>query len=97
MSGNTSPQYNRPYPSEPAVHDLPPIRYGEEIIALRLVVRRAEDGSWRGRLVFGSGDVQESLATAEIFFGAMEPDLWDSVRDLRDHHIRDLYRSLIAE
>jgi hypothetical protein len=37
------------------------------------------------------------LATAEIFFGAMEPDLWDSVRDLRDHHIRDLYRSLIAE
>ena len=67
------------------------------MIALRLVVRRAEDGSWRGRLVFGSGDVPEALATAEIFFGAMEPDLWDSVRDLRDHHIRDLYRSLIAE
>ena len=97
MSGNTSPRYNQPYPSEPAVHDLPPIRYGEEIIALRLVVRRAEDGSWRGRLVFGSGEVQEALATAEIFFGAMEPDLWDSVRDLRDHHIRDLYRSLITE
>ncbi len=97
MSGNTAPRYNRPYPSEPAVHDLTPIRYGEEIIALRLVVRRAEDGSWRGRLVFGSGEVQEALATAEIFFGAVEPDLWDSVRDLRDHHIRDLYRSLIAE
>lgn len=97
MSGNSAPKYNRSYPSEPAVHDLPPIRYEEEIIALRLVVRRAEDGSWRGRLVFGSGEVQEALATAEIFFGAMEPDLWDSVRDLRDHHIRDLYRSLIAE
>ena len=97
MSGHSVPRYNRPYPSEPAVHDLPPIRYGDEIIALRLVVRRAEDGSWSGRLVFGSGEVQEALATAEIFFGAVEPDLWDSVRDLRDHHIRDLYRSMIAE
>jgi len=97
MSGNSVPLYNRSYPSEPAVHDLPPICYGDEIIALRLVVRRAEDGSWRGRLVFGSGEVQEALATAEIFFGAVEPDLWDSVRDLRDHHVRDLYRSLIAE
>ena len=97
MSANSVPRYNRSYPGEPAVHDLPPIRYGDDIIALRLVVRRAEDGSWRGRLVFGSGEVQEALATAEIFFGAVEPDLWDSVRDLRDHHIRDLYRSLIAE
>ena len=79
------------------MHDLPAIRHGEEIIALRLVVRRAEDGSWRARLVFGSGESPEAVATAEIFFGATEPELWDSVRDLRDHHIRDLYRSLMAE
>ena len=97
MSANSVPRYSRPHPSEPATHDLPPIRYGEEIIALRLVVRRAEDGSWRGRLLFGTGDMQEAVATAEIFFGANEPDLWESVRGLRDHHIRDLYRSLIAE
>lgn len=97
MSAHSVPQYNRPHISEPVMHDLPPIRYGEDIVALRLVVRRAEDGSWRGRLLFGAGEAQEALATAEIFFGTTEPDLWDSVRDLRDHHIRDLYRSLIAE
>ena len=97
MSANSAPRYNRPHPSEPVTHDLPPIRYGEEIIAIQLVLRRAEDGSWRGRLVFGSDEGQEAVATAEIFFGTTEPDLWDSVRDLRDHHIRDLYRSLIAE
>ncbi len=79
------------------MHDLPPIRFGEDIIALRLVVRRAEDASWRGRLLFGSEDLDRAASTAEIFFGATEPDLWDSVRDLRDHHIRDLYRSLMAE
>jgi len=31
-------------------------------------------------------------ATAEIFCAESENDLWQSVRDLRDHHIRDLYR-----
>jgi hypothetical protein len=97
MSAHSVPQYHRPHSSEPVMHDLPPIRYGEDIVALRLVVRRAEDGSWRGRLLFGAGEAQEALATAEIFFGTTEPDLWDSVRGLRDHHIRDLYRSLIAE
>ena len=97
MPANSVPRYNRPHPGEPVMHDLLPIRHGEEIVALRLVVRRAEDGSWRGRLLFGSGEAPEAVATAEIFFGATEPELWDSVRDLRDHHIRDLYRSLMAE
>ncbi len=97
MPANSVPGYNRPDPDDPVMHDLAPLRYGEESVALRLVVRRAEDGSWRGRLLFGAGEVQDALATAEIFFGATEPDLWDSVRDLRDHHIRDLYRSLMAE
>ena len=97
MPANSAPRYNRHHPGEPVTHDLPPIRCGEESVALRLVVRRAEDGSWRGRLLFGSGEAQDAVATAEIFFGANEPDLWDSVRDLRDHHVRDLYRSLMAE
>ncbi len=97
MPTNSVPRYKRQQPGDPVMHDLPPIRYGEDIVALRLVVRRAEDGSWRGRLLFGSGEAQDAVATAEIFFGADEPDLWDSVRDLRDHHIRDLYRSLMAE
>ncbi len=97
MPANSVPRYSRPQPGEPVMHDLPPIRYAEEIVALRLVVRRAEDGSWRGRLLFGSGEAQDAVATAGIFFGATEPDLWDSVKDLRDHHIRDLYRSLMAE
>ncbi len=97
MPANSVPRYSRPQPGDPVLHDLPPIHYGEEIIALRLVVRRAEDGSWRGRLLFGSEEAQHAVATAEIFFGATESDLWDSVRDLRDHHIRDLYRSLTAE
>ena len=97
MSANSVPRYNRPQSGEPVMHDLPPIRYGEEMVSLRLVVRLAEDGSWRGRLLFGTGEAQDTVATAEIFFGANEPDLWDSVRDLRDHHIRDLYRSLMAD
>ena len=97
MSANPAPRYHRSYPSEPVLHDLPPLRYGESSVALRLVVRRAEDATWRARLLFGDGELDQALSTAEIFFGATEPDLWDSVRDLRDHHIRDLYRSLTAE
>ena len=34
------------------------------------------------------------VATGEFLFGGTENELWESVRDLRDHHLRDLYRSL---
>jgi hypothetical protein len=34
-------------------------------------------------------------SSAEIFCAGSEQDLWQSVRDLRDHHLRDLYRSLL--
>ena len=79
------------------MHDLPPMPLGDDSVALRLVIRRAEDSTWRGRLVFGPGEVDEAVSTAEIFCASTEPNLWESVRDLRDHHLKDLYRSLIAE
>ncbi len=90
-------RYSRADPSEPVMHDLSSIPFGDESVAVRLVVRRAEDATWRGRLLFGAGEMDQALSTAEIFFGATEPALWEAVRDLPDHHIRDLYRSLIVE
>ncbi|MEJ2239085.1 MAG: hypothetical protein P8X82_12365 [Gemmatimonadales bacterium] len=87
-------RYGTPDPAEPVVHDLPPMRYGGEQVPLRLQVRRADDGTWRAKLVFGLGELDAAPATAEIFCAESENDLWQSVRDLRDHHFRDLYRSL---
>jgi hypothetical protein len=81
--------------NDPVVHDLPPIRFDGQFIAIRLQVRRTEDGIWRGRFLFGAPDTEGERATAEIFCANSEPDLWQSVRDLRDHHLRDLYRSLL--
>lgn len=80
---------------EAVVHDLTPIRFDGQLIAIRLSVHRAEDGIWRGRILFGAEDTEHERATAEIFCAASEQDLWQSVRDLRDHHLRDLYRSLL--
>jgi len=81
--------------NEAVVHDLPPIRFDGQLIAIRLLVRRAEDGIWRGRIMYGAPDTEAERSTAEIFCAASEADLWQSVRDLRDHHLRDLYRSLL--
>lgn len=80
---------------EAVVHDLPPIRFEGQSVAIRLMIRHAEDGAWRGRIVFGLEDTEHERATAEIFCALSEQDLWLSVRDLRDHHLRDLYRSLL--
>lgn len=83
-------RYGTPNPQDPVIHDLPPLRFGADLIPVQLEVRRAEDGIWRGRLLFGeSGD-----ATAEIFCAHTETDLWEAVHGLRDHHLRDLYRSV---
>ncbi len=90
-----SVRYGQPDPSEPVVHELPPMRVGGGDVVMRLEVRRADDGSWRGRLLFGVEETGNPLATAEIFCGTTETELWDSVRDLREHHLRDLYRSLV--
>jgi len=91
-----SVRYGQPDPVEPVVHDLPSIRYAGEEVALRLAVRRAEDGVWRARLLFGTSDLTVAPATAEIFCGLSEADLWEAVRDLREHHLRDLCRSVLG-
>src|SRR5207253_9536273 len=77
------------------VHELPPIRFDGQLITIRLAVRRSEDGIWRGRVLFGQPDTDAERATAEIFCAASEADLWQAVRDPREHHFRDLYRSLL--
>lgn len=82
-------------PRDAVIHDLTPIRFDGQSIAIRLALRRAEDGIWRGRILFGAEGTEHERATAEIFCATTEQDLWQSVRDLRDHHLRDLYRSLL--
>ena len=87
-------RYGAADPSEPVIHELPPLRYGSDDIPLRLQIRRAADGTWRAKLLFGSDEVGAAPSTAEIFCAETENELWQSVRDLRDHHFRDLYRSI---
>lgn len=79
----------------PVLHELAPLRFDGHDVAVRLAVRRSDDGSWRGRIHFGAEDTEAERTTAEIFCAGSEQDLWQSVRDLRDHHLRDLYRSLL--
>ncbi|HET7791502.1 MAG TPA: hypothetical protein VFK78_11975 [Gemmatimonadales bacterium] len=76
-------------------HDLPALRFEGQDVAVRLSLRRSEDGTWRGKVLFGAPDTEAERSTAEIFCAASEQDLWQAVRDLRDHHLRDLYRSLL--
>ncbi|MEK7668084.1 MAG: hypothetical protein AAB409_05500 [Gemmatimonadota bacterium] len=87
---------NLPDPSEPVLHDLQPVRYDGVIVAVRLAVRRSEDGIWRGRLQFVPAGGDPERSTAEIFCATSEQDLWQAVRDLREHHLRDLFRSLVT-
>ena len=87
-------RYGIPNPADPTVHDLPPVRFGAALVGVQVEMRRAEDATWRGRLLFASPNAPAPLGTGEILCGASENELWESVRDLRDHHLRDLYRSL---
>jgi hypothetical protein len=88
-------RYQAALAQDAVVHDLPPIRFDGQPIDIRLSVRRTEDGIWRGRVLFGAEGTEAERSTAEIFCATSEQDLWQSVRDLRDHHLRDLYRSLL--
>jgi hypothetical protein len=80
---------------EPALYDLDAIRLDGRAVSISLSVRLAEDGVWRGRLEFNEPESSCQRATAEIFCGASEEELWQSVRALGEHHLRDLYRSLV--
>ena len=82
-------------PREPVSHLLDPLRVGDAEIAVSLTVRLAEDGAWRGRLSFMDAREPNSIRdTAEIFCAQSEDELWSGVQRLREHHFRDLYRSL---
>jgi hypothetical protein len=87
-------RFGAPSPAEPVVHELPPFKVGALEVPVRLAAWRSEDGSWRGRLLFGPADRVDPPSTADILCAATENDLWQSVRDLREHHLRDLYRSI---
>lgn len=93
----TPVRYGAPDPSEPSIHELPPLRYEGQLIPVRVSVRRSEDGIWRGRLLFGADETGSVPATAEIFCAGTEQDLWESVQGLREHHLRDLYRSIARD
>lgn len=79
---------------EPVLLDLPTLTYAGQSIAVRLVLRLDEQRIWRGKLQFQAEGVDVPRETFEIFCGAREQDLWESVQSLREHHFRDLYRSL---
>src|SRR2546425_13018422 len=89
-------RYSSPDPAEAVVHNLPPIRFDGQLIAVRLAVRRSEDSVWRGRLLFGAPDTEAGRAPAGVFCAASEPGLWQAGRGLRDHPLRGLYRSLLG-
>jgi hypothetical protein len=82
-----------PVARERVLHELPPLRLTDQQITLHLSVRRDDDGDWRARLLFVEPDAR-TRETAEIFRGASEAELWQSVRSLHDHHLRALYLSL---
>lgn len=82
-------------PREPTQYPLSPLRLFGQTIRLSLIMWRDDDGAWRGRLRFVDDEnTQRERRTAEIFCGASEDELWMAVRQLRDHHLRDLYQSL---
>jgi hypothetical protein len=78
---------------DPVVHELPPLRLSDQLIAIHLKVRREDDGTWRARLRFIDPELV-ARETAEIFCADSEPQLWESVRTLPQHHLRALYLSL---
>jgi hypothetical protein len=85
-------RFTAPVARDPVLHELPPLHLPDQQITLHLSVRRDDDGDWRARLLFVEpGGTRE---TAEIFRGASEAELWQSVRGLHDHHLRALYLSL---
>ena len=92
MAANPA-RYGVPKSNEPVIHELPALHTGNTEVLVRLAAWRCEDGAWRGKLVFGPPEAEEA-STADIFCAPTESELWESVRDLREHHLRDLYRSL---
>ena len=78
----------------PSSTNFRPSACSDQLIAIHLTVRRDDDGTWRARLRFIDPDLV-ARETAEIFCAASEPELWESVRSLPEHHLRALYLSLV--
>ena len=87
-------RFGVPASRDPVFHELPPLRLSDQLITIHLSVRREDDGAWRARLRFIDPELH-AYETAEIFCAASEAELWQSVRGLRDHHLRALYLSLV--
>ena len=80
-------------PPPPIEREFPPLRVAGVDISVRVTARLAEDGAWRGRIVFvGTGG--PPVLTAEILCAASESDLWAAARGLGPHHLRGLFQSL---
>jgi hypothetical protein len=82
-----------PVSRDPVLHELPPLRLSDQQITLYISVRRDDDGAWRAKLRFIDPELR-THETAEIFCAESEPDLWQAVRSLHEHHLRALYLSL---
>jgi hypothetical protein len=74
-------------------HELEPVRVHGRLVGVRLTVRHAADGAWRGHLRFSAPGALDR-ETAEIFCADSEADLWRAVRSLGEHHLHALYQSL---
>jgi hypothetical protein len=82
-----------PVGHEPVVHELAPLPLADQLIGVHLLLRRDGSGTWRARLRYIDATL-EPRETAEIFCGGSEPELWESVHCLPQHHLRALYLSL---
>lgn len=79
--------------ADPVEHQLPDISSNGESITVLTVVRRTDEGAWRGRFVFETPGGAR-FSTAEIVYADSEDDFWLCVRDLHGRNIEDLYRSV---
>jgi hypothetical protein len=86
-------RFGAPAAREPALHELPPLRFPDRLIAVHLCLRCDDEGAWRARLLFLEPDGGRR-ETAEIFCAPSEPELWEAVGTLPGHHLRALYQSL---
>jgi hypothetical protein len=88
------PEFRNPAGVAEHVHDLEMILVGGAQVRVRLETRQDATGTWRGRMRFAPHASLVTFATGDIFRGASDADLVVAGRSLREHHLRDLYRSL---
>jgi len=88
------PEFRNPAGAAEHAHDLEMILVGGVQVRVRLEMRQESNGTWRGRMRFAPEASLVTFATGDIFRGASDADLVVAGRSLREHHLRDLYRSL---